>query len=380
MSESISRTIFPDNSPRNRGRRIREWARHYLETETLPGLHRGRYQRLNSLLQDEDLKKQAIAALRSMNDRDRTPSKFAHWIKEHLLKEIQTKQGWPSEWQEKTSVSLHTARKWMTGLGFSRVEKKKGLYFDGHERDDVVKSRTIYLDRMNSLQTKMEKFDDGPLKMMECITSPTLLANEVKHVLVVHDESTFAANDDRPFVWCEKGREPFKRKQRGKCIMVSAFLCECHGLLKIPDNSPALIGLNGYPFRDSTSIIEPGGDNWWTAEDMIEQVNSKAVPIFNALHPGCVGVFQFDNSSNHGAFSHDALRRENTRARQGGVASKMRDTVWFDSNNEPHVQSFNYPSDCTQTLTVTREKKRTILNLAGLCKGSKVILEERGIN
>ncbi|KAG1569197.1 hypothetical protein G6F50_006604 [Rhizopus delemar] len=40
---------------------------------------------------------------------------------------------------------------------------------------------------------------------------------------------------------------------------------------------------------------------------MVEQLKEDAIGLFEALHPNCVAVFLFDNSSNHGAFADDAL-------------------------------------------------------------------------
>ena len=40
------------------------------------------------------------------------------------------------------------------------------------------------------------RYSDGPEKLMEVVTLPTLLADAKEIVLVVYDESTFHANDD----------------------------------------------------------------------------------------------------------------------------------------------------------------------------------------
>ena len=38
----------------------------------------------------------------------------------------------------KHELSKQTARKWLHILGFKQLNHQKGVYFDGHERDDVV--------------------------------------------------------------------------------------------------------------------------------------------------------------------------------------------------------------------------------------------------
>ncbi|EQC40132.1 hypothetical protein SDRG_02782 [Saprolegnia diclina VS20] len=47
--------------------------------------------------------------------------------------------------------------------------------------------------------------------------------------------------------------------------------------------------------------------------------------VFEALRPDCVGVFLFDNSTNHGAFSADALNTSNMNLNPGGKQPKLRD-------------------------------------------------------
>ena len=55
---------------------------------------------------------------------------------------------------------------------------------------------------------------------------------EAKHVLVVHDESTFSSNDGEKTVWGEYNGSLIRKKGiMGKSLMISAFLCECHGLI-----------------------------------------------------------------------------------------------------------------------------------------------------
>lgn len=40
---------------------------------------------------------------------------------------------------------------------------------------------------------------------------------------------------------------------------------------------------------------------------MMKQLKDDIIPLFENLHPGCKAVFLFDHSSNHGAYSSDAL-------------------------------------------------------------------------
>lgn len=45
-------------------------------------------------------------------------------------------------------ISVETGRKWLHELGFEIITTHKGIFYDGHERDDVVEHRKIFLRRM----------------------------------------------------------------------------------------------------------------------------------------------------------------------------------------------------------------------------------------
>ena len=52
-----------------------------------------------------------------------------------------------SQWVNETyyiKISDETARSWLAKLGFKRIHHQKGVYFDGHDRDDVVLYREVF--------------------------------------------------------------------------------------------------------------------------------------------------------------------------------------------------------------------------------------------
>jgi hypothetical protein len=98
-------------------------------------------------------------------------------------------------------------------------------------------------------------------------------------------------------------------------------------------------------------------------------VIEKAIPIFEALHPNSIALFQFDNSSNHGAFPTDALKKENMNLNPGGAQSKLRNGYYYRGRLKI-VQAFNFPESYTGTLT---NKQGMITPLAGCPKGMKVV-------
>lgn len=77
--------------------------------------------------------------------------------------------------------------------------------------------------------------------------------------------------------------------------MISKFLTEVDGRLKLkPEN------IEQYPNVpvETREYLEPGKDRegYWMAENVIEQIKTKAIPIFEVLYPNCIGIFAFDNS------------------------------------------------------------------------------------
>ena len=93
------------------------------------------------------------------------------------------------------------------------------MYIDGHEREDVKKYR---------VEKFMEKYGGDDMNIVE---PPELSQGEKRHVLVVHDESLFYSNDGVSSMWVHPKHPPLRKKGKGRCIMLSEFLCECHGRL-----------------------------------------------------------------------------------------------------------------------------------------------------
>ena len=120
----------------------------------------------------------------------------------------------------------------------------------------------------------------------------------------------------------KSGELPLRKKGNGKSIMVSEFLTKARGRLKLTAYT--------YPnaLEEARVYLKPGAneEGYWTATHLIEQVEYKAIPIFEALFPNCIAVFAFDNSSNHSAFAADALVAKRMNIGPGGNAPKMRDT------------------------------------------------------
>ena len=124
-------------------------------------------------------------------------------------------------------------RKWMHNLGFEVVTKRKGTFFDGHERDDVAEYRKLFLGKMVGLGFLNESnapTDDAKKALPTDLDSPKPATLE-KTVLIFHDETTFQANDYQPTLWASKGTNVVRPKSKGSGIMVSDFITERGGYL-----------------------------------------------------------------------------------------------------------------------------------------------------
>ena len=88
-----------------------------------------------------------------------------------------------------TKVHKVTVRRWLHELGFSCVHHQKGVYFDGHDRADVVAYRNTFLANMDTLDKRSIMFDGN---------IPELRGAQPL-IRVVHDASTFHANCDQSY-------------------------------------------------------------------------------------------------------------------------------------------------------------------------------------
>ncbi|PVH67279.1 hypothetical protein DL98DRAFT_384146, partial [Cadophora sp. DSE1049] len=86
-------------------------------------------------------------------------------------------------------------------LGFYKTIEKKGVYVDGHEREDVIEYRQEdFLPKIASyvrLSTNYQEDDKGVFHAIP----PTLQKGEKEHVIYYHDESCFHSKDYSKVIW-----------------------------------------------------------------------------------------------------------------------------------------------------------------------------------
>ena len=121
-----------------------------------------------------------------------TAVSFTRWVNDHLLPSSILEPGYPRH------IGVETGRKFLHELGFEVLNKKKGIYIDGHERDDVVEHRKKFLRQLVAggfLTKDGAPNDDSKNAFPDDIESPPAERRE-KNIFIFHDETTFNANGD----------------------------------------------------------------------------------------------------------------------------------------------------------------------------------------
>ena len=78
---------------------------------------------------------------------------------------------------------------------------KKGIYMDGHERNDVVKYRNEkFLPLMAEYKRQMVRWVENEDGMFRCV-EPELLPGEKRVIALFQDESLFHAGEYKSNVW-----------------------------------------------------------------------------------------------------------------------------------------------------------------------------------
>ncbi|KAF8585146.1 hypothetical protein K439DRAFT_1344160, partial [Ramaria rubella] len=339
-----------DGSSNHFAHRIRSLARHYQIFKQLPIEARGGSKNVRSLLKDETVKIAARTWLTEQHIGSVTPQAFCHALNSTVLPSINISQSKP--------LSERTMRRWLVKLGWTRTTLRKGVYMDGHEREDVVKYQNdIFLPAMAKFEKRMIRFEGLKLKQVE----PTLLPGERILIAEFHDESCCQQNEFKTSAWVQKGEQILQKKGQGRLIHISDFIEEVNGRLVSFNN-------DGMVEKSARKVIFPGanGDPYWDCAQLIEQVKSAAIPTFEAAHPGCQALFIFDQSSAHAALPPDALKAFEMNKSNGGKQRRQKDTIIPDSNPTPEYHGILQTTDSGQQKGLEQTLKEHGFNVSGL--------------
>ncbi|KAF8208560.1 hypothetical protein K438DRAFT_1754445 [Mycena galopus ATCC 62051] len=176
-------------------RRVRSLARHYQLFGKLPREARGGSRPARSWLHDERVKVRVLEYLRGIPTGKVTPFALQKHINSSLFPELDIKP--------KNPLSIRTARRWLIKLGWTHTLIKKGVYMDGHEREDVVHYRNHeFLPAMLKFEERMVHYEYYEDKGPELVrVEPKLKPGEKELIPLFHDECCFHANDEAGRAW-----------------------------------------------------------------------------------------------------------------------------------------------------------------------------------
>ena len=284
----------------------------------------GKYERM-TVYRDEEVNKKAAELVRVnafvKGKPNMTAQSFCVWVNEHLLPSCHLPPHFPRR------VSFRTAVRWLHHLGFKPVSHRKGVYIDGHEREDVVRHRENHLKTMVALR---ESHQPPPA----CCDDPPRVRQEEdeekkKLVLLYHDESIYNSNEGQTWMWGEEERPALLPKTKGSGVMVSDFVEEYDGYLRLSDeqferakaDTPSIVQSARVAFEYGS---ERGG--YWTGERFLTQMKT-ACDIAEFKYPSHSHSIAFilDQSSCHRKFDEKALIARNILVKDGGPR-RIRDT------------------------------------------------------
>jgi hypothetical protein len=85
----------------------------------------------------------------------------------------------------------------------------KGLYIDGHERQDVVEYRQAFLQKMSEHAKFFIHYDGDDINF---VIVPVLEPFQRQQILVTHDESCFSSHDGKATIWMDANDRPLRPK------------------------------------------------------------------------------------------------------------------------------------------------------------------------
>lgn len=294
-------------------------------------------------------------------------------------------------------ASLSAAKSYLHRLGFNIVRKGKSSFVDGHERADVLASRTVflkeyfdfydnglnfvlvdgeYVDKDQLLIQDPDKFDrlkpEDYVRLPES-DRPVMAAENGRPALdgripifCYQDESTFRVNDKESWQWSDgsAGCTAASKKSEGAAFMVSGWLVESkpghlsgkvrtldlqHNMGRVP-TPPGLMGYKELLERDEWDVddvpehldvgLEVGKnkEGYWGSAPFQKQVQL-FLSAFEDMYPSdkYVAVLILDHSSGHRAKAESARNVQNMNVNPGGKQHHIRDG-WYMKGSVRKVQ------------------------------------------
>lgn len=268
-------------------RLARKWTQAWIRDRALPTSHRGQHAKIASIF-SEPAVRAAMSSYMWSHKWSMNPAKLKMLLNNELSPEeardyAQTivSQEMPQGLKNfvettilprsqlkpsRLGLSLATMRRVMLREGFSFMEHKKSVYFDGHERPDVVEDRqNRFIPAIEKIRPRIVKYSVQDVTKEIPFDPATDTSETPPIVLVAHDEMTAQAHDGVKRSWVLDGEMPLKKKGPGRGIHQSDFICSTVGWLK-----------------DASVTLEYGKnyDGFWNGELFVKQVSNVLAPRF----------------------------------------------------------------------------------------------------
>ncbi|KAJ3576952.1 hypothetical protein NP233_g98 [Leucocoprinus birnbaumii] len=293
--------------PKWGGWMVRIWVKDWMQDWLLPLSCKGNHIRSFTLLEDPEICAKLRSHVRS-NKWAMNPNKIANFAQERMipaeadkfLKNVlqnEIPQGLAKCLELEIFPWIHQKE------GFHYTEYKKSLYYDGHERPDVVEHRqNIFIPTIDRFWHRIVEYQ--PDNLEEEVVKEAGNFVERRLVLVSQDEMMAQANDGLKEGWFLNGEQPLKKKGVGQGIHQSDVICPTVGWI------------------DKASETMEYGKNYegyWNGEKFVKQLREKIIPEFEASHgPGYQALILVDNSQGHCAYAEDALIALRMNLKPGG--------------------------------------------------------------
>jgi hypothetical protein len=333
---------------------------------SLRGKHAKHQWLLSGAPMQESCKRYIRLSAKLKGDERFTPEKFRDWLNTDI--EVDKHLGWhaPLVRLAPRDLSIRTANRYISKLGFYKKFAKKGEFFDKHDDKAVEADRIRYLAEKELLDLttwrKLPYFDkpeELEARLKELAEGPD---DAKPYVELVNDESACNANDAVNHQYIEKGKNAYIRsKSKGAGVMVGAYITEVFG---------RILQFEGKMAAES---LEYGNGRWWNSKKMLKHLR-EVIEIRKKRLPWARVIWRFDHSSNHTAKAMDALNVYKMNIGFGGKQPVVRNTKVLDPS------SLLY--DKVQSMVLERGDKdnhgKPIKDeLIGKPKGLKRVLEER---
>ena len=220
------------------------------------------------------------------------------------------------------TISVRTANRWLHRMGLTPQSHKKGSYVDGHERENIIKSREEFLKLITDLKRSHKP---PPPCSDEMAPVPGPNAEFQKDLVLIYHNKSILIRMDRTGCGPQMTHLSFNPRRSG--IMVSDFVDQQNGYLQLTDEEYAVGKVSDPDIMQSARVLLEYGaerEGYWTSEKFMHNVKI-AVKIVKHNYPAISHTvcWIFEQRSCHKAYAEDTLDAKRTNLRPGGAQLQM---------------------------------------------------------